>query len=275
MADLGKNTGVAPDSVEAVSELAHTDAGKDRDDMTTPTSKRTTSPAFQFYPNDFLGDPRVQVMSATEVGVYWLLICACWNEPSGLPFEMRRLAATSRMKPAQFERAWAGVLHECFDIRGDRVFQRRVEKERKKQAAFNKQQKVKADKRWQSHGTATAMPGDGTRHAVGNALQSSSSSSSSSSEKTRTARASTVIQPRRKDAAWEGPRVWVPQRIHNDFLGYRGGNEAELRAWYEAVDREFAGEIDPEMFNFWRARYREKWPSASAVRGPAWISERV
>lgn len=83
-----------------------------------------------------------------------------------------------------------------------------------------------------------------------------------------------LIAKRRLDAAWEGGRVWVPQRAHNDFIGYRGGNEPELFAWYASVDADFRGEINPDMFAFWRARYREKWPPSAEAkadgRTPAW-----
>ena len=38
------------------------------------------SPAFQFYPRDFLSDAKVAAMTNEQVGCYWKLICYCWIE---------------------------------------------------------------------------------------------------------------------------------------------------------------------------------------------------
>src|SRR6185312_11765498 len=49
------------------------------------------SPAFQFYPNDFLGSGSVAAMTLEEIGAYVLLLCYEWNE-GGLPDDLDRLA---------------------------------------------------------------------------------------------------------------------------------------------------------------------------------------
>jgi uncharacterized protein YdaU (DUF1376 family) len=274
-----ENKGVAPVPAQTGSGLTHDAEAGDLDDMTTPTSKRTTpSPAFQFYPNDFLGSTKVQQMSATEVGAYVLLLCACWLDGS-IPSDTARLARIARMKEAQFARVWSHLLKECFAERGDRFINTRLESERKKQTDYRKKQKDRADKRWESHGNATALQENETRHppgnaATGNALRSHSLSHSLSQEKTQTPRPPSLIPRRRMDAAWEGPRVYVPHRLHADLMALRGGDPSELLAWYESVSETFVGEIDPDMFAFWRARYREKWPPTAETkpdpRVPAW-----
>lgn len=82
----------------------------------------------------------------------------------------------------------------------------------------------------------------------------------------------TIIQPRRKDAAWEGPRFYVPQRMHRDLVGLRHGAETELLGWYEEVSNEWtqgirkAEEPGSDMFVFWRNRYSEKWPATAAMK---------
>jgi len=263
----------------ALTVPAHIDAAKDSDDMTTPIRKPSTAPAFQFYTNDFLGSPKVQVMSTIEVGAYWLLLCAEWNAGS-LPTDMNRLAATARMKPKPFERLWKGVLGECFIQRGGKLYNDRLESERKKQSDYRKQQKDKADKRWQSHGNATAMPDSGTRHPVGNALLSSSSSSSSSSIKnTHTARASAPIHQTHKNHAACG-RVCVPADLHSKFVRALNRDDADkvLRDWYLVVDNDWSVGAHKETptgaddFAFWRARFDEQWPAPVKVnaRVPEW-----
>ena len=94
-------------------------------------------------------------------------------------------------------------------------------------------------------------------------------------------RRSPIQSRRRKDAAWEGPRVYVPQRCHRDFVALRNGAEAELLAWYEHISEEWttgprrAEEPGADMFAFWKARYAERWPATvqtpiTAQRRPAW-----
>lgn len=86
------------------------------------------------------------------------------------------------------------------------------------------------------------------------------------------ARPQTIIQPRRKDAAWEGPKVYVPQRAHRDFVALKNGDEKMLLDWYEAVSIEWtegvhkSDEVGGDMFAFWRNRYSEKWPAAAAMK---------
>lgn len=94
------------------------------------------------------------------------------------------------------------------------------------------------------------------------------------------ARALPIVHRRRLDAAWEGPRVYVPQRVHQDFVGFRNhpGAEVELLAWYERISEEWtrgARQHDPaftsDMVKFWKARYDEEWPSVTPVKGrPSW-----
>ena len=94
------------------------------------------------------------------------------------------------------------------------------------------------------------------------------------SEQKEQTRPAPIIARRRKDAAFEGPRVYVPQRAHDDFLALRNGAERELYEWYEAVSNEwFNGvrkdeEPGADMFVFWKARYAERWPAAPSRQTP-------
>lgn len=78
----------------------------------------------------------------------------------------------------------------------------------------------------------------------------------------------TIVQRRRLYAAFEGPRVWVPQVLHAELVALRHHvhAEAELFTWYEQVSEAWtrgarAGdEPGADMFRFWRGRYDERWP---------------
>ena len=52
---------------------AKTDRRKDDDAV-------NKSPAFQFYPKDFISDLNVQMMTMEERGVYITLLCSAWIE---------------------------------------------------------------------------------------------------------------------------------------------------------------------------------------------------
>ena len=40
------------------------------------------SPAFQFYPADYIGSQRVQMLTLEEEGAYIRLLCSCWQHGS-------------------------------------------------------------------------------------------------------------------------------------------------------------------------------------------------
>jgi len=143
------------------------------------------APAFQFYPTDFLSDPKVMVMTAEEVGAYWLLICACWLDGE-LPNDARYLAKLAKLSDEQFARVWPAV-ERCFRATDTGYTHGRLERERAKQREYRKAKSVSglrgAKSRWQKDGTAMRSPStkNGTPIVLPMAKDGSSSLSSSSS----------------------------------------------------------------------------------------------
>src|SRR5687768_14115762 len=78
--------------------------------MATPDS--TKSPAFQFYPKDFLSDENVRVMSMQERGVYITLLSICWIHGT-LPASVERLAKLCGVPHPAFRKLWP-ALEPCF-----------------------------------------------------------------------------------------------------------------------------------------------------------------
>ena len=59
--------------------------------------------------------------------------------------------------------------------------------------------------------------------------------------------------------AWCDGRCHVPRALHVEFQRL-APESFELEAWYAEVDLAFAEHpIGDDMFDFWRARWREKW----------------
>lgn len=92
------------------------------------------SPAFQFYPKDFLTDSHVAGMSLQERGAYITLLCLCWQEQS-LPMDTKRLANMVGVPVRHFTRLWP-ALEVCFKLVDGRLIQPRLERERQKQIDY-------------------------------------------------------------------------------------------------------------------------------------------
>lgn len=128
--------------------------------MPTPTTKRTTPPAYQFYPGDFLKDENVLLMSFTEIGIYQVLLCHAWTN-RGLPKDTADIAKMLKMPHQRFKKMWhEGALHNCFVAKGDRLVNPRQERERQKQDEFRRRQSDNAKKPRPnpSQTSATAKP---------------------------------------------------------------------------------------------------------------------
>lgn len=88
------------------------------------------SPAFQFYPNDFVGGAP-GTMEPDETHVYVWLLCLDWNQ-NGFIFDEKILAKWCRISRKRFTAAWTKVA-ECFEEQDGRWFNQRLAKERAKQ----------------------------------------------------------------------------------------------------------------------------------------------
>jgi uncharacterized protein YdaU (DUF1376 family) len=93
------------------------------------------SPAFQFYPLDWLGDSKVLAMTLEARGAYMHFLCICWRDAL-LPLDPVILARLLGLTVPAFERRIWPQLHPCFTWTPDGWTQKRIERERVKQVAF-------------------------------------------------------------------------------------------------------------------------------------------
>ena len=124
------------------------------------------NPAFQFYPGDFLADPKVQVMSCEEIGAYLLLLLWQWAEGS-VPDNLADAIPAGRASRARVKSMLAR-LDPCFPVGEDgKRRNRKLERVRGERAEFSEQQSGRAKSRWKKEkaqsGTDPAMP----RHQSG------------------------------------------------------------------------------------------------------------
>lgn len=73
------------------------------------------TPAFQFYPSDFLSGTALLTLEAKAV--YMQVLCHLWIHGNLLPFCYNRLSSITQTTPSQFEQLWAefGDKFEIFD----------------------------------------------------------------------------------------------------------------------------------------------------------------
>jgi uncharacterized protein YdaU (DUF1376 family) len=99
------------------------------------------SPAFQFYPADYLADPNVDMMTLEQQGAYIRLICHAWRSTTvgRLLNDRSTLAALARMSVDQWSSNEASILR-AFRIDDDGfITQKRLVKEWEKQQAKRNQ----------------------------------------------------------------------------------------------------------------------------------------
>ena len=85
------------------------------------------SPAFQFYPKDFMSDLNVASMTMEERGKYITLLCHCWIE-NGIPAEMPLVKQWLKE---------GSILSACFYRKNGKIRNKRLDEEREKQIKWS------------------------------------------------------------------------------------------------------------------------------------------
>lgn len=111
------------------------------------------SPAFQFYPADYLSDMKVRMLSWPSKGVYMDLLCYCWRE-EWIPNDSSAIAQLCGCHDI-------AIIEPCmklFDVdpeNASKLTHKRLNEERIKQQEFREERvesgKRGANKRWKGH----------------------------------------------------------------------------------------------------------------------------
>lgn len=192
-------------------------------------AKRTPSPAFQFYPKDFLLSRRVNRMSFTERGIYITLLSMCWID-GGVTADLDRLGTELGLKPSKFRSMWdRGALHECFSEKSGRLVNVRIEEERRKQIAYRDKQATAAALRWKK------LP-DGSVSVPSHSVSDRSQRTSDSAETLRDSTPTVLTFP----AIGKGPKSWAltEAQVGDWLVAYPGvdvrGECHKALAWVNA-----------------------------------------
>lgn len=249
-------------------------------------AKSSKSPAFQFYPSDFIGSSKVQRMPLAERGAYITLLSFAWLD-HGLPTDMGELGRMVGLGRAAFSKMWNSQLHKCFVERSGKFVNLRQEEIRKAQAEYRKRQRDNAAKGWQGRGNAVASE----RHmpeGMPNACSPSPTPSPTPSVEHTHTRPPRRMNPgagagadqrAHRSHVWCGEtfRVCVPDFLHQELVRRLGGENADarMRAFYDDCEAALdPAKPVPESLKFWREafalRFTTPTPKATS-REPQWV----
>ena len=144
------------------------------------------SPSFQFYPKDFLADINVQVMTMEERGVYITMLCSAWIE-NGIPADpeyIKRLCNYAEKSNGRWEKIWSIVRPRFYEKKG-RLFNHRLDKEKKKQKEWKKKSRLGGLASAESRRNANSLMKGGSASLAPKSQPKANSSSSSSSSSSK------------------------------------------------------------------------------------------
>lgn len=239
------------------------------------------APAFQFYPNDFLADANVIVMSLHERGAYITLICVCWQQGT-LPNNVEQLARFCGTPVSAFRKMWPAV-EKCFRVtaNGERLTHPRLERERKKQREYRKLQSDKGKASAASRKATAVEPRLSSGSTDGQpAIQGSVQPKPNSSSSVFNLQSSDFGQKSAARAVGGGVmagtlprdhllcrqpciRVCVSEKQHAILRERHGGTDADLDAFYADVRSNLHGPVGDTPWNFWQAQFSARFGTSA------------
>ena len=192
------------------------------------------SPAFQFYPADWLGSTKVDLMTLEEQGGYLRLLCHAWSDDNcSLPDDDDKLSRLSRLGEKWFKGS-SKIIKECFTLKGNRLVSERLLEERKKQIEWREKSKRGGMKSGEAR-RIKALEAKGGLEMVatkdepkGNTSSSSSSSSLSSSS------TASISSKSPKHIYGELKHVRLTDEEHEKLVEKFG--EADTQHWIKTLD---------------------------------------
>lgn len=217
------------------------------------------SPAFQFYPKDWLSDLAVTRMTNQQRGIYITLLCHCWLEGS-IPKDLPSISRIIGESVEDIRRHWLGI-ECCFKEVGGSLVNSRLNREREKQEVFRKAMRDSALRRWKDRkrnnkkAMRTYNKESIGRHKVGNALPfavCSLPSSSSSSKDLKNKETSFEVAAKDETFKSKLSKAYPNVKIETEL--------EKMRAWVSANPLK-AKKNWRRFINSWIARSEKEKPN--------------
>jgi len=189
---------------------------------------KNKSPAFQFYPSDFLSDENVISMTFEERGVYITLLSNCWIQGS-IPADQDKI---KRLLPGYNGDGIPEQVMECFQPMEDnpgRLVHNRLEKERLKQDEWK--EKCSAGGRKSAEIRQKKQDLKGSPRVVDDKLVVKSNSMSSSSS------LSSSSKNKQEVSNWEKTKQKLFETAWSDYPGTKDGKKAAMRHWNASIKK--------------------------------------
>jgi len=200
------------------------------------------SPAFQFYPDEWLSSPTISMMSPAEEGAYIRLLCFAWGDPDcTIPDDDEQLARLSRLGEGWLNGP-STILRRVFiphPKKPGKLFNPRLLDERKKQADFRRKCSDAGRRSGNSRRTkslsAERTLNEPSTNVEPNTNSLSLSLSLSSKEEKETTSSNELVGKKSESVSAKAPETATPRaRISNlcddDFL-----NELQSREAYKEI----------------------------------------
>ncbi len=216
----------------------------------------TKSPAFQFYPRDYLSDAKTRAMTFKQRGMYWDLVSHCWLE-QGLPEDPLEIARIlGIVTPQRFVTNDWPVISRCFRlVPGGGHQHGRLDVERRKQAEYRESRAVSGS----LGGLAKASNARNVASKEASKVVAKPTSSSSSAS-------ATSDQKRVPRLAFGGKVLEVPRFLDEEFTKRLNGQAFDLLAFYDALDARLAQTGEPWDLKWIRQQFEAEAPQPQRVK---------
>jgi len=191
------------------------------------------SPAFQFYPKDFLSDQNVSLMTREAVGCYIILICQTWIH-GHIPDDPKKLALLCGVSSKKLALLWPQI-RPCFmedvvggEVTGKLMRHPRLDKEREIQKE-NRQKRVDAGRKGGNQKASNAKVLLDVCYKKNVAKPSSSSSTASATAITTPAKA-VVVETPVPEKGDDGIRMNLTDEARDALSGLTGMSDIAVDA---------------------------------------------
>ena len=228
---------------------------------------KTKSPAFQFYPADYLSDMNTIAFTAEQDGHYIRLLCICWLEGE-IPFDMDKIRSLLKGSSTISDETLNPVL-QCFKLNEKKnvIFHPRLLKEKKKQSDWAKKCSAGGKASGRTRRGLNGSKGSSSIVEVnGNTMSLTSSSSSSLNLKSSQGKQTEKKKSKYSFTKWDMDlslllfnecKKIVPATKEPDFENW--ANEFRLMREVDKYHKEHIYTILGWMYNeneFWRGQIR-------------------
>lgn len=176
------------------------------------------SPAFQFYPNDWLSSPRIMLMTPAEEGAYIRLLCICWMK-GHLPDDDNLLAQLSRLNKGWFDSS--DKIRSCFTNRNGKLYNERLSKERGKQLKWRRKSREGGVKSGKSR-KAKRLSGDNERKG-GSQMVDTKHEPNANQRATLQSSSSSSFKHTQEECVNIGILLGIPEQQSKDFHTHYSG----------------------------------------------------